>query len=39
VDHFRQLGFHWIALDLAGFQSGSLNRVLDQATPKSRNTE
>lgn len=24
----REIGFHWVALDLGGFQSGSLNRVV-----------
>jgi uncharacterized protein len=31
VAHFRALGFHWVSLDLAGFQSGGLNRVLAPA--------
>ena len=28
VDHFRSLGFKYIALDLMGFRSGSMNEVL-----------
>jgi uncharacterized protein len=31
VKAFRKVGFHWVALDLAGFRSGSLNRVIAQA--------
>lgn len=27
VRDFRSIGFHWVALDLGGFQSGNLNRV------------
>ena len=30
VNHLRGTGFHWVALDLASFQSGSLNRVLEK---------
>ena len=29
VDRFKELGFHYVALDLEGFQSGSMNRVLE----------
>ena len=29
IDAFRGLGFTWVALDLQGFRSGSLNDVLD----------
>lgn len=29
VAEFRRLGFQWVSLDLAGFRSGSLNRVLE----------
>ncbi len=32
VDAFRQLGFTWVALDLQGFRSGSLNDALDPRT-------
>lgn len=32
VAEFRRLGFAWVALDLAGFQSGSLNAVLSRET-------
>ena len=32
VAELRRLGFTWVALDLAGFRSGSLNAVLDSAT-------
>lgn len=28
VEFLRTLGFHWVTLDLAGFQSGSLNRAV-----------
>lgn len=28
VDYFKQLGFNYITLDLEGFQTGSMNRVL-----------
>lgn len=31
VEALRKLGFQWVALDLAGFHSGSLNRVIAQA--------
>lgn len=27
VQEFRNIGFHWVALDMDGFRSGSLNRV------------
>lgn len=30
VAEFRRLGFLWVSLDLAGFQSGSLNALLGQ---------
>ncbi len=30
VDHLRQLGFRYVALDLEGFRSGSQNLVLPQ---------
>lgn len=33
VEAFRAYGFHWVAMDLNGFQSGSLNRVVAQAAP------
>jgi len=29
VEKGREIGFHWVALDLAGFKSGNLNRVLE----------
>lgn len=29
----RAIGFHWVALDLAGFRSGSLNRVVVANNP------
>lgn len=29
VAEFRRLGFHWVSMDLAGFRTGSLNRVLE----------
>jgi uncharacterized protein len=32
VDAFRTLGFTWVALDLQGFRSGSLNEALDSKT-------
>jgi uncharacterized protein len=32
VDTFRRLGFTWVALDLQGFRSGSLNAVLEPQT-------
>jgi len=32
VAGLRAIGFHWIALDLAGFRSGSLNRVVSSAS-------
>lgn len=32
VKELRAIGFRWVSLDLAGFQSGSLNAVLDEAT-------
>lgn len=28
TDQLRGIGFHWVALDLAGFRSGGMNRVL-----------
>jgi uncharacterized protein len=28
VDRFKQLGFAYVTLDLAGFRSGSMNEVL-----------
>jgi pyridinium-3,5-biscarboxylic acid mononucleotide sulfurtransferase len=34
VDAFRTLGFTWVALDLQGFRSGSLNEALDSKTNK-----
>ena len=30
VSEFRRLGFVWVAMDLAGFRSGSLNAVLNR---------
>lgn len=36
---FRRLGFVWVSLDLAGFQSGSLNAVLDTETVATNGTE
>lgn len=36
VAELRAIGFHWVALDLAGFRSGSLNRVLNASTPSSK---
>jgi len=35
VAEFRRLGFHWISMDLAGFRSGSLNRVLEPTSGES----
>jgi pyridinium-3,5-biscarboxylic acid mononucleotide sulfurtransferase len=32
VDAFRRLGFTWVALDLQGFRSGSLNEALGSRT-------
>jgi uncharacterized protein len=32
VDAFRRLGYTWVALDLQGFRSGSLNEVLEPRT-------
>jgi len=32
VDSFRRLGFTWVALDLQGFRSGSLNEALVRKT-------
>jgi pyridinium-3,5-biscarboxylic acid mononucleotide sulfurtransferase len=32
VDAFRTFGFTWVALDLQGFRSGSLNEALDTKT-------
>ncbi len=34
--HFRSLGYHYVALDLRGFRSGSMNEVLvfDEARPE-----
>ena len=31
VDHFKSLGFAYVALDLAGFRSGSMNEVIKKA--------
>lgn len=33
LTEFRRLGFVWVALDLGGFRSGSLNAVLNRAVP------
>ena len=30
VQALKQIGFDWVALDLQGFRSGSLNAVLDR---------
>ena len=30
VEHFRELGFNFVTLELGGFRSGSMNRVLDR---------
>ena len=35
VDRFKQLGFLYVTLDLEGFQSGSMNRVLQNSKEKS----
>ena len=32
VDHFKQLGFAYVTLDLAGFRSGSMNEVLKKSS-------
>ncbi len=34
IKHFKSLGFKYIALDLEGFRSGSLNAVLDAVLDK-----
>jgi uncharacterized protein len=31
IEHFRQLGFKFITLDLQGFRSGSLNQLVPLA--------
>ena len=31
-DHLKELGFTWVALDLAGFKSGGLNVVIETGT-------
>jgi uncharacterized protein len=31
VEHFKQLGFAYVTLDLAGFRSGSMNEVIGKA--------
>ena len=33
LSHFQTLGFRYVTIDLAGFQSGSLNRLLDLEMP------
>lgn len=30
IDHFKQSGFKYVAVDLEGYQMGSMNRALDQ---------
>lgn len=35
VERFKQLGFAYVTLDLAGFRSGSMNEVLKAASPPS----
>jgi len=39
VRAFRAIGFTWIALDLQGFRSGSLNEVLDPETHEGPGSE
>lgn len=45
TDEFRRIGFHWVAVDLGGFKSGGLNRVLTtenqtyQSPPESHSEE
>jgi len=42
VQRFKELGYHYVTLDLAGFRSGSLNEPLEKAQgpgPKARSTE
>jgi len=34
--YFKQIGFHYVTLDLEGFRSGSLNEVLNQPQPSSQ---
>ncbi len=36
VAELRRIGFLWVALDLAGFQSGSLNRVINSSNAEDR---
>jgi uncharacterized protein len=36
VRQFREIGFRWVALDLAGFKSGGLNVVLEQVSKETR---
>ena len=31
VERFKQLGFAYVTLDLAGFRSGSMNEVIGKA--------
>jgi len=33
VEQFRALGFNFVTVELAGFQSGSMNRVLPKTQP------
>lgn len=37
TDHFRQIGFKFVSVDLSGFRSGSMNRVLVPLHAKSQN--
>ncbi len=36
-EYFRKLGFVYVALDLAGFRSGSMNLVLEKTEPRNEN--
>ena len=38
VEELKRLGFTWVALDLQGFRSGSLNETLSAATSDAKNT-
>jgi uncharacterized protein len=38
IEHFRSLGFKYVALDLEGFRAGSLNQVLDVRSLQLPNT-
>ncbi len=36
TDYFHQIGFKFVSVDLSGFRSGSMNRVLVELHPNRR---